>query len=459
MAYGRVDVFAGDTVHDAGAAAGPCDGKHHVSAEAEHVVRRGGGIFFLDVALLAQAAVDPIVDSVYVRRFGRRKSWIVPLQLALGLVLVYISKWIDCYLPYEECATQGPRPQARSIYFITFWFLVLVLLSATQDIAVDGWALEILPKRYRAMTSTCQTIGLNGGFFLSFTILLSLTSREFTDRWLPHLDDPLITISGYIKAIGIVSCVVALIILLIPEPPPSEEMSAVSVYRKLFEAVKERRSLLAVLLIHKIGFVANDVATGLFLMDKGLRREDFALAALFEFPLQIALGIMVSNWARKTDPTRPWRVGQKLKLFFCFGMNLYIYMVLRSGQSVRDSVTAILALTTLSGLGGAVMFVSQGSLFASISDSTIGGTYQTLLNTVSNFGGTWPKFIVLRMIDYMNIDHCDSAKNCVRVRDGYFPVAFGSLVIGAILYAVVVRSWTRKISPSKDSTPSKTKAA
>jgi hypothetical protein len=37
----------------------------------------------------------------------------------------------------------------------------------------------------------------------------------------------------------------------------------------------------------------------------------------------------------------------------------------------------------------AMMFTAQMEFFARIADPLIGGTYMTLLNTVSNLGNTW----------------------------------------------------------------------
>ena len=41
-----------------------------------------------------------------------------------------------------------------------------------------------------------------------------------------------------------------------------------------------------------------------------------------------------------------------------------------------------------------------------VSDPTIGGTYMTFLNTLSNLGGTWPKYFVLKLVDYLSKSHC-----------------------------------------------------
>jgi hypothetical protein len=63
---------------------------------------------------------SPIVDSVYSAAFGRRKSWIVPVQLASAALLMFSADWIQ--LQYEAGAV-GP---------LTVLFFFFVLLAATQ---------------------------------------------------------------------------------------------------------------------------------------------------------------------------------------------------------------------------------------------------------------------------------------------------------------------------------------
>jgi hypothetical protein len=52
------------------------------------------------------------------------------------------------------------------------------------------------------------------------------------------------------------------------------------------------------------------------------------------------------------------------------------------------------------------MFVSSSAFNTQIADPIIGGTYLTLLNTISNLGGTWPRFFVLEGVDYFTRATC-----------------------------------------------------
>jgi PAT family acetyl-CoA transporter-like MFS transporter 1 len=85
----------------------------------------------------------PIIDSVYVEAFGRRKSWLVPSQLMIGLTMLMLGSRVDAMLS-ETVETAGEKPQVQLLTATFFW---MFFLCATQDIAVDGWALTMLQER------------------------------------------------------------------------------------------------------------------------------------------------------------------------------------------------------------------------------------------------------------------------------------------------------------------------
>lgn len=90
---------------------------------------------------------SPIVDAVYSRKFGRRKSWIVPIQAASGLLLVWLGSYIESLMNNVfNCQSAKVNGQAEAnIRIITLIFFTLVFLCATQDVAVDGLPRPKLP--------------------------------------------------------------------------------------------------------------------------------------------------------------------------------------------------------------------------------------------------------------------------------------------------------------------------
>lgn len=77
----------------------------------------------------------PILDACYSRWLGRRKTWLLPSQALIGITMLYLAQKVDGWFGDE--AAQKPQ-----IFVITSVFFMLWLLTATQDIAVDGWAVR-----------------------------------------------------------------------------------------------------------------------------------------------------------------------------------------------------------------------------------------------------------------------------------------------------------------------------
>lgn len=94
------------------------------------------GTSYTDIGLFSLASYpytlkilwSPIVDAFYWTKFGRRKSWIFPMQLCIGVTFIWMGKNV------EQMIYHSPP----NIFLLTVSFLWLIVLCATQDIAVDG---------------------------------------------------------------------------------------------------------------------------------------------------------------------------------------------------------------------------------------------------------------------------------------------------------------------------------
>jgi hypothetical protein len=75
---------------------------------------------------------SPIVDAVWSRRIGRRKSWILPVQMFSGFGMLWLGAGAESMM--EKAGADG----GAGIWNFTWWWFFLVFTCATQDIAVDG---------------------------------------------------------------------------------------------------------------------------------------------------------------------------------------------------------------------------------------------------------------------------------------------------------------------------------
>merc|ERR1712012_1067846 len=112
----------------------------------------------------------PIVDSCFISSFGRRKTWLVPVQYLIGVTMMVLSYNVDYYL---GDGSEGSEP---NVTILTAMFFFLNFLAATQDIAVDGWALTMLQRHNVGYASTCNSVGQTAGYFLGYVFFMGLES-------------------------------------------------------------------------------------------------------------------------------------------------------------------------------------------------------------------------------------------------------------------------------------------
>jgi len=98
----------------------------------------------------------PLVDRHALPGTGRRKSWIVPLQLLAAAVLLALAIAGTVRLPVLMMAV-----------------LLLNLVAATQDIATDGLAVDLVPPAQRGLINGLQVAGFRVGMIAGGGLLLA----------------------------------------------------------------------------------------------------------------------------------------------------------------------------------------------------------------------------------------------------------------------------------------------
>ena len=546
---------------------------------------------------------SPIVDSCYSSRIGRRRTWIIPVQFISGALLYSLGWCISHGMLMPN--TDSDAGMQVSIMSLVWWFGLLVFLCATQDIAVDGWALTILSKQSLSYASTAQTVGLTLGYFLSFTVFLSLNSSEFINKYFrgPGGEKPYgwITLGGYMKFAGVLYIVLTLYIVVFTREEPlrlhghmppqaysgeSFEMverfgqsgrgdnnnndddddhdhdklrtpatpsrmltTTVSlttprsgsvpsnimlkddeektksiryIYGCFWQVLRLRpvQTLVLVHLVSKFAFQCNEAGTNLKLLEKGFKREDLAISVLIDVPFEIIFGYYVAKWSThgrgdtenpltpkdnsdsdlengissprsasthgailrdkqlKNSPLwrrlhhalvgdagvlSPWLYGYLGRLVAAMLGNYVVSRFPEDGQVTRGYFLLIIFQYLLGSFMGTVQFVGISAFHTNIADPVLGGTYMTLLNTVSNFGGTWPRLLIMTLISNLTIYRCILPGNvdngnsnvqevayvrgdmslCTKVlgatetsiyRDGYYITNTLSVIIGILLY-------------------------
>ncbi|KAI6247249.1 hypothetical protein HI914_04145 [Erysiphe necator] len=347
---------------------------------------------------------SPIVDACWSPKIGRRKSWILPIQLLSGIGMIWLGTQV------KDMMRKAEEDNGAGIWEFTFWWFFLVFMCATQDIAVDGWALTLLTPGNISYASTAQTVGLTAGQFMSYTVFLAFESPDFANRWFRKQpsDEGLMTLSGYLQFWGWIYIIVTIgLAIFRKEEKTKNEDGIWDVYKVMWGVLKLKniQTIIIVHLIAKIGFQANDSVTNLKLIDKGFSQEDMALTVLIDFPFEIGLGYYAGKWSTIYTPMRLWCWGFVGRLMAAVIAQIIVALFPSNGVGI-GYLLLVIAEHIFSTFTNTVMFVAISAFHAKIADPTIGGTYMTLLATVSNLGGTFPRFFVLKLVDLFTKATC-----------------------------------------------------
>ncbi|XP_010776834.1 acetyl-coenzyme A transporter 1, partial [Notothenia coriiceps] len=272
----------------------------------------------------------PLVDALYFSRFGRRKSWLVPTQYLLGLFMLYLSVTVNSLLQSEG----GPK-----VVTLTAVFFMLAFLAATQDIAVDGWALTMLSRENVGYASTCNSVGQTAGYFLGNVLFLALESADFCNKYLrtEPQDTGIVTLSDFLFFWGIVFLVSTTLVAIMKKENEQgkgkkkvqeETQGVMATYKLLFNIIKMPTvfTFCALLLTAKIGFSAADAVTGLKLVEAGVPKEQLALLAVPMVPLQILLPVIISKYTAGPRPLDVFYKAFPFRLLIGLGYALLVWL-------------------------------------------------------------------------------------------------------------------------------------
>jgi len=395
----------------------------------------------------------PIIDSLYSSRMGRRKTWLVPVQYVLGFSMLFLSTRVNSYLDSDG------QP---NIQMLTLVFFILNFLAATQDIAVDGWALTMLHRSNVGYASTCNSVGQTAGYFLGYVLFVAFESADFCNKYLRTVPQPngLLTLDGFLYFWGMTFLISTTLVWLLKTEKKEEiqdDLSIAQTYKLLMKIFKlpAIQWTVVILMTARIGFSA-DAVTALKLVEKGVPKAQLALLLVPLVPLQIILPLLISRY---TTGPRPMEVYLKaIPYRLMFGL-VYAGLVWitpsfkgQDGQFPFYYYLLVLVIYALHQITVYSMFVAIMAFFAKVSDPAVGGTYMTLLNTVCNLGGNWPSTLALWSVDSLTWKSCqgspsegnsclnpaqvlactENGGHCATQLDGYYVESVVCIVFGFV---------------------------
>lgn len=358
----------------------------------------------------------PFVDSCYVKSIGRRKTWLVPVQLLTGLVMIIGAPSVGSWLGGDVTETHTTPPHVN---FLTLFFFSLYFLMATQDIAVDGWALTMLSRENVGYASTCNSIGQSFGYFLANQGFTALSDATWCHR---HLGLPqgtiLLTLENFMYVSGWVFIVLTFLVWMLksekPIAPDDEPDGLIETYAHVVSMfrLKAIQQIFFILLTCKIAFAPADSVAGFKLQEYGMPKADIATIS----PVLLLIGLVLPAAVAPIVTSRPldvFMIGMPLKLLTS-AMGWFVVQSTKSAYAGGQEpgmfyFGSLLGVMILHEVAGTLIFISLMTFFNKVSDPNIGGTYMTFLNTVSNLGSKWPNSVALWFQPKLTVATCQSS--------------------------------------------------
>lgn len=302
---------------------------------------------------LAKALWAPLLDRFGSVRFGRRKSWIVPLQLGLAGLCVAAA-------------------HTRDLKTLAVLILALNFLAATQDIAVDALAIAWLEQGQLGPANAIQVVGYKLGMLTGGGLLVWASARI---GW-----------NGLFYAMALLMVGVFALSLAIREQEgrtaEAERLSFRVLLLRLQAALRqpETAALIAIVMTYKTGEAMADAMWKPLLLDRGFSSAEIGLwAGTFGMLASLFGSSAAGALARRMALSRALLWTASLRALGIAGE----WWV--AGSSVVSANQVVLVTCVEHFLGGALTTV----LFALMmrhTDREIGGTHYTLLASLEAWG-------------------------------------------------------------------------
>jgi MFS family permease len=311
----------------------------------------------------------PLVDRHHVPALGRRRSWIVPMQVLLALAMV-AAAWAP--------VRPDPTPLLVAI-------LLMNLFAATMDIAVDGLAVDLLEERELGAGNAAQVVGYKVGM-LAGGGLLVWASERLGVGW-----------SGLFFAMAALVAVVLVVTLGVDERALAgpARLSAAGLgagaathvsLRAILGALRaalarpDARWVIALLLTYKLGESLIDPVFNALLVDHGMTRADIGLVVgTWGMAASIAGSLVGGLLASRASVLSAFRVAGMLRVG-ALGLQ---WAIAAFGPLPHAAVAfASVAEHLVSGALTTIMFAFMMQRV----DRRIGATHYTVLATLEVLG-------------------------------------------------------------------------
>jgi len=215
-----------------------------------------GVLSYVAIPYLLKFLWAPLLDRYPLPILGRRRGWMLLFQIALSMAMVVL-------------AFQNPGSGLAPIAVIA---VVIVFLSASQDIAIDAWRADVSLPPERGLAAAATNLGYRAASWLAFAIALIISDIEFMG------------FRGAFLTLAVMMLGFTLATAFSPEPayreapPQTLKESVLAPLRELL-GTPGAAALIALVMLFKVGDAFAMKLFTPFLLDVGFSRTEIGVVA------------------------------------------------------------------------------------------------------------------------------------------------------------------------------------
>lgn len=307
----------------------------------------------LSAPWLLKALWAPLVDRFGNARFGRRKSWIVPMQAGLALTALLAAQ------------TEHTPTLAALI-------LLMNVFAATQDIAVDALAVSWLDAAQLGPANALQVGGYKLGMLTGGGLLVWASAST---GW-----------TGLFYAIAALMTLVMAISLCIRETASEQTTDAplrtIEMVRRLGRAIKrpQTAAVITIVTTYKLGESMADAMWKPMLLDRGFSSAEIGLWAGTFGLLASLVGSGLAGFAVRAAGV------PVVLLWTAVVRTVGVAGEWWIGSTPQASAVSVIGVTCLEHLAGGALTTVLFALMMGHTDREIGATHYTLLASLEVWG-------------------------------------------------------------------------
>lgn len=310
------------------------------------------GIFsYVSIPYLLKFLWAPFIDRYPLPFMGRRRGWILLTQLGMtvGIGLMAMQQPSVSLTPIAVCA------------------LLVVFLSASQDIAFDAYKIDVAKPTERGLAAAASNLGYRTSAWLAFAFALILAD---TFGW---------RVAFYFLAATMAAFSIAT--WFAPEPehhikPPRSLRESLVVPLKELLGTPGAAALIVLIMVFKVGDAFALKLFTPFMMDVGFSKTEIALVAKAVFTSSAIAGAIVGGiWMVKLG---------LLRSMLLFGVlqavtNLLYYALALTGKNYGMMITAV----AIDNFAGAMGNIASVSLMMALCDVRYSAFQYALLSVLA----------------------------------------------------------------------------